>query len=72
MLVNVVKKIRKYKNKKGEEKEESCFYLEINGNLVRFLPYYFEKTDEKGNVIFSFNTYKEINLVATLIEEESK
>lgn len=72
MNVNVVKKIKHFKNAKGESKQETQFYMEINGQLVRFVPYYFEKKDEKGNVVFSFNTWKEINLVATLIDDEKE
>lgn len=58
--MELVKVLKKYKNKNGEEKTAREFYIRLdNGNLIRIEPYKFVR-----NGVVENTTFKELNLIA--------
>lgn len=60
MLNKLIKIKKTYTNSNGETRETWQFYLDINGSLVRIMPYSFK--DSEGKV--SNSTYKTLLLIA--------
>lgn len=54
-MVNLFKKSYTYKNKDGEEKTGTRFYLECGDSLIPIEVTYFDKKDEKGNSLGDSN-----------------
>lgn len=58
--MELVKVLKTYTNKNGEEKKAVQFYLKLdNGSLIRIEPYKFIKEGRIEN-----STFKELNLIA--------
>lgn len=63
--MKLIKTTRKYKNKAGEEKTATAFYLEVEGvsKPIQIEPHYY---GEKGS------SYNALNLVATYVKDYNK
>lgn len=58
--MELVKVLKTYTNKNGEEKRATQFYFKLdNGSLIRIEPYKFIKEGRIEN-----STFKELNLIA--------
>lgn len=65
-MFDLIKIEKKYVGSDKKTHTDIQFYLVVNGNRVRVMPYFFESKDGTKK----FNTFKELNMVARLVVDE--